>query len=420
MSSVQPSFFHNTWLIAKREYVERIRAKSFIVMTVLIPALMGGLTFAMNYATGKNAKSDVNLAIVTQDSRFGLDLQQELAKHKHPKITANVLSPQGGGADTRLTLEGELKSKDLDGYLWVTPPVSEHAAPTFEWKTRARGYINTQNELSESIRTVLTRQGLAHTGMGANDVEALMQPIDLDASVASKDSASSGEAVAFGLFFIMYFVILFYGMNVARSIIEEKTSRIFEVLLATIRPEEMMAGKVLGVGSVGLTQVGIWLLGAIALSAPGLISLGDDFAFHITARQGIFFVVFFFLGYTLYSGMAAALGAMTSSEQELQQMNIFLMLPLIACSGVVFTVVSDPSGTVAKVFSFIPFCTPLIMYVRIAVSQPPWYEIAISIAGLVLTIAAILWFAARIYRVGILMYGKKPNLPELLRWLKYS
>ena len=134
----------------------------------------------------------------------------------------------------------------------------------------------------------------------------------------------------------------------------------------------------------------------------------------------IFFVTFFLLGYILYSGMAAALGAMANSEQELQQMNIFLMLPLIACSGVVFQVVSDPDGTIAKVFSFIPFCTPLIMYVRIAVHQPPWYEIAISLLGLVATILAILWFAARVYRVGILMYGKKPSLPELLRWLKYS
>jgi ABC-2 type transport system permease protein len=412
------SFFHNTWLIARREYVERIRAKSFIVMTVLIPALMGGLTFAMNFANGKSAKSDVNITIVTQDAKFGLDLQQELAKHKHPQITADVVSPPG--ADTRAVMESQLKAKNLDGYLWVVPPAAGHANPTFEWKTRTRGYVNTQNELGESIRTVLTREGLAHSGLGATDVEALMQPIDLDTSTASKDSATAAEASAFGLFFIMYFVILFYGMNVARSIIEEKTSRIFEVLLATIKPEEMMAGKVLGVGAVGLTQVGIWLAGAIALSAPGLVSLGDNFSFNITPAQMIFFVVFFFLGYTLYSGMAAALGAMTSSEQELQQMNIFLMLPLIACSGVVFTVVSDPDGMVAKVFSFIPFCAPLIMYVRIAMHQPPWYEIALSIAGLVLTIAAILWFAARIYRVGILMYGKKPNLPELLRWLKYS
>ncbi len=407
---------HNTWLIAKREYVERIRAKSFIVMTVLIPTLMGGLTFAMNYATGKN-KTDVTIAIVTQDSRFGLDMQNELATHKHPTITTNVISPPD--SSTRSVLDGQLHSKSLDGYLWVTPPAPGHASPTFEWKTQSKGYLNTQNELGESIRSVLTQEGLTHAGMNTSDVATLMQPIDLDSSDKSDASAAS-KASVFGLFFIMYFVILFYGMNVARSIIEEKTSRIFEVLLATIKPEEMMAGKVLGVGAVGLTQVGIWLIGAIVLSAQGLLAMGSDFSFKLTISQMVFFVVFFLLGYILYSGMAAALGAMTSSEQELQQMNIFLMLPLIACSGVVFQVVSDPDGTVAKVFSFIPFCTPLIMYVRIAVHQPPWYEIAFSLAGLIVTIIAILWFAARVYRVGILMYGKKPNLPELIRWLRYS
>jgi ABC-2 type transport system permease protein len=410
---------HNIWLIAKREYIERIRAKSFIIMTVLIPALMGGLTIAMNFATGSSAKSDVKIAIVTEDSKFGHDLQSELALHKHPSITADVISPPG--ADTRAVLERQFKSNRLDAYLWVAPPSAGHASPTFAWKTRARGYVNTQNELSESIRTVLTRQGLAQSGLGATDIEALMKPVDLDATSASKDAASAAEASAFGLFFIMYFVIVFYGMNVARSIIEEKTSRIFEVLLATIKPEEMMAGKVIGVGAVGLTQVGIWLTGAVALSFYlGMSAVFGDITFKITAAQTAYFVVFFLLGYILYSGLAAALGAMANSEQELQQMNIFLMLPLIACSGVVFQVVADPDGMLAKVFSFIPFCTPLIMYVRIAVHQPAFWEIAISIAGMVATILAILWFAARVYRVGVLMYGKKPSLPELLRWLKYS
>ncbi len=411
---------HNTLLIARREYVERIRAKSFIIMTILIPTLMGGLLWGLSLANGSN-KSGVTLAIVTTDSRFGLDLQNDLSTHKHPKIESNVISPQGSGADTRATLDAELRNKDIDGYLWVISPSPGHPNTTFEWKPKSKSYINTQNELAASIRTVLTREGLAHSGMDKADVNLLMQPIDLDSDSANKNDASSAaQASAFSLFFIMYFVILFYGMNVARSIIEEKTSRIFEVLLSTIKPEEMMAGKVLGVGAVGLTQVSIWLVGAIALSIPGLVSLGNDISFKLTAVQMIFFVTFFLLGYILYSGMAAALGAMTSSEQELQQMNMFLMLPLIACSGVVFNVAADPDGLLAKVFSFIPFCTPLIMYVRIAIHQPPWYEIALSILGLVATILAILWFAARVYRVGILMYGKKPNLPELLRWLKYS
>ena len=216
----------------------------------------------------------------------------------------------------------------------------------------------------------------------------------------------------------MYFAILFYGMNVARSIIEEKTSRIFEVLLATIKPEEMMAGKVLGVGAVGLTQVGIWVLAGTLVLQSGLLMAG--FSFPITALQVFFFVLFFILGFALYSSLAAALGAMNNSEQELQQMQMVMMLPLILCSLVLLKVVTDSDGLIAKAFSFFPFCTPLIMYVRIAVHQPPAWQIALSIFDLVLTTLLVLWFASRIYRVGILMYGKKPNLPEIMRWLKYS
>lgn len=404
---------HNVWLIAKREYLERIRAKSFIVMTVLIPTLMGGLLFALGMA---KKSADLHIAVVTQDTQFGLDLQSELATRKTPKYAVDLISPPV--ADTRAQLDAELKGKNLDGYLWVTPASAAHPRASFQFIHKSGDYNRTKDILSVAIRDVLTREGLAHSGMGASDVTTLMHPVTLEGGNSAAADDDSGEATAFAFFFMMYFVILFYGMNVARSIIEEKTSRIFEVLLATIKPEELMAGKVIGVGSVGLTQVGIWLIAAVGLTFYG--TLGRDISIKLTLAQGLYFVVFFLLGYTLYSGLAAALGAMTGSEQELQQMNIFMMLPLIACSGVIARVVSEPDGIIAKSFSFFPFCAPLIMYVRIAIHQPPWYEIAASIAGMVVTLLAVLWFAARVYRVGILMYGKKPNLPELLRWLKYS
>jgi ABC-2 type transport system permease protein len=216
----------------------------------------------------------------------------------------------------------------------------------------------------------------------------------------------------------MYFVILFYGMNVARSIIEEKTSRVFEVLLATIRPTEMLAGKVIGVGAVGLSQIGIWI--ALATAAALLSPIGQELHILPTAPQAALFVVFFLLGFLLYSSIAAALGAMTNSEQELQQMQIFLMLPLIVSSLVIFNVITSPDGAISKGFSFFPFTTPLIMYTRVIVGKPGAWAVAGSILELMVTIAIVLWLASRIYRVGILMYGKKPNLPEILRWLKYS
>jgi ABC-2 type transport system permease protein len=400
----------NTWLIAKREYLERIRAKSFLIMTVLIPVLMGSLVYGSALANGR-AGSNMHIAVVTEDRQFGLDLKSEFESGKDGITKVDVISPPA--SDTRATLDAQLQNRKLDGYIWVTPPATLHTRPTFEWVSKSKADILTPSVVGSGIRTILTRQGLVSLGMPTSEVDSLLKPVDL----VSKDKDAAFASV-YALFFLMYFVILFYGMNVARSIIEEKTSRIFEVLLATIRPEEMMAGKVLGVGAVGLTQIGIWIVAGLIVTKIGL--LAADISFSVTPTQVGFFILFFLLGYVLYSSVAAALGAMTSSEQELQQMNIFLMLPLIASSLVILRVVRDSDGLIAKAFSFFPFCAPLIMYVRIAVRQPPIWQIALSILGLVLTILAILWFASRIYRVGILMYGKKPNLPEILRWLKYS
>jgi ABC-2 type transport system permease protein len=283
---------HNVWLIAKREYLERVRTKAFLVATILIPTFLGGGIFAVT----------------------------------------NLL---------------------------------------------ARG-----------------RAG-SHIALAA---------------------AKPQTTMAYVLFFLMYMVVLMYGMNVARSIIEEKTSRIFEVLLATIKPSELLAGKILGVGSVGLTQVGIWMLAAALLAALA----GSFGAVSISLAQTIFFIVYFALGYALYSSVAAALGAMTNSEQELQQLNMFLMMPLFFCMLMIIPVASNPNSLLARVVSQIPFCAPLLMNFRISLSMPHPWEIALSIALILITIFAVLSISARIYRVGILMYGKKPNLKEMLRWMKYS
>jgi ABC-2 type transport system permease protein len=412
---------HNVWLIAKREYLERIHAKSFLIMTILIPLLMGGLVYGAALANGRSG--NLHIAVATEDPKFGADLKSELENTKRSDASSDsenarqsvskvdVISPPT--ADTRAALDNQLRDRGLDGYIWVTPPATPHTRPTFEWVSKSKADILTPSLLGSGIRTTLTREGLGNLGMPASEVESLLKPVDLITS-----DKNAAFASVYALFFLMYFVILFYGMNVARSIIEEKTSRIFEVLLATIRPEEMMAGKVIGVGAVGLTQVGIWIAAGVLVTKYALI--GSGYTFAISAGQIMYFVIFFLLGYILYSSVAAALGAMTSSEQELQQLNMFLMLPLIACSVVILRVVRDSDGFLSQAFSFFPFCTPLIMYVRIAVHQPPFWQIALSIVILVLTILAILWFASRIYRVGILMYGKKPNLPEILRWLKYS
>jgi len=405
----------NIWLIARREYLERIHAKSFLIMTILIPILMGGLLYGaaiVNSRIGSN-----HIAVVTDNPKFAEDLKTELSPKTRQAIV-DVYSPTEPGVRDLLDQRMQKRSIGLGGYLWVTPPAAGESRGTYEWDPKAKADIVTKSRVADAVRGVLARETLAQKGMSAAEVNDLLKPVELKPPPKDRKNSDAAFASAYGLFFLMYFVILFYGMNVARSIIEEKTSRVFEVMLSKVRPAEMMAGKVIGVGSVGLTQVAIWIV--VALAAFKIQGLGSELDALPTPGQLACFVIFFILGYILYSSIAAALGAMTNSEQELQQMNMFLMLPLIACSVVIFRVVTDPDGPISVFMSFVPFCTPLIMYTRIIVHQPPVWQIALSIVLLIATIYVILWIASRIYRVGVLMYGKKPNLPEILRWLKYT
>jgi ABC-2 type transport system permease protein len=411
---------HNVWLIAKREYLERVRTKAFLISTILIPLLMGG-GIAFSVITGGKAKSTSHITVVSPDQQLATDLQTELQNGKDSRMTVDVISP--GNSETRKTLDAMLADKQLDGYLWITPANNTNDRPTFAYTPRSTADIATKGAIRAALRSVLVRERLAHQGMVASDVDSLMQPVTVDTAQAGKiaDTTSSFVAI-YVLFLLMYMVILLYGMNVARSIIEEKGSRVFEVLLATIRPEEMMAGKVIGVGSVGLTQVVVWLVAAVILTSTSLITsvAGGNAHVSLSAGQIVYFVVYFLLGYLLYSSIAAALGAMVNSEQELQQLNMILVMPLACCMFALATVIPNPDGLPARIISLIPFCSPLIMYMRISVGHPSWQEIALSIALMIATIYATLWVASRIYRVGILMYGKKPSIPEILRWLKYS
>jgi ABC-2 type transport system permease protein len=408
---------HNVWLIAHREYRERIHTKGFLIATILIPCVMGALVFGSSFLASRT-KTSAHIAVVTSDPEFAADLQRQLQTGRESDMKVDLAAPS---AATRTALNNELrdKSSSLAGYLWVTPPMTAGERAKFTYKARSVGDIATKDALETSIRSVLTRERLTDRGMAAEDIDTLTAPVVLDTSETGDTTVAFFSAYL--LFFLMYMVIMLYGMNTARSIIEEKTSRIFEVLLATIKPEELLAGKILGVGAVGLTQIGIWMLAAVIISSSGFAAglMGSKHA-PISFAQIGFFVLYFLFGFLLYSSIAAALGAMTNSEQELQQLNLFLVMPLAFCMVMIFPIIRAPDSTLARVVSLIPFCSPLLMNFRISLTQVPAWQIWLSIFLMSVTIAAILWVSARIYRVGILMYGKKPNLPEILRWLKYS
>jgi ABC-2 type transport system permease protein len=404
---------HNTWLIARREYTERIRTKAFLVATILIPTLMGGGIFAVATLATKTQTTS-HIAVLTAAAQPAADLKHELENGKDTRMTVDILP-----ADTpRATLDQKMQAKQLDGYLIIQPAPSPTQRPTFDLVPRSSADIATSTSIKDALQTVLTRESLAARGVSPTETAALLAPVTVNVIEKNGKHGDSRASflVAYILFFLMYMVVLLYGMNVARSIIEEKTSRVFEVLLATIRPTELLAGKILGVGAVGLTQVGIWMVAAALFAAQAGAMAGVT----LSATQAIFFIVYFGLGYALYSSVAAALGAMTNSEQELQQLNMFLMMPLFFCMLMLFPVINSPNSTLARIVSQIPFCAPLLMNLRISISMPQWWEIALSIVLMLLTMAGILWVSSRIYRIGILMYGKKPNLPEIMRWLKYS
>jgi ABC-2 type transport system permease protein len=412
---------HNIWLIARREYLERIRTRAFLIATILIPLLMGGFVFGSGYLASRT-QSSAHIAVVSSDPTFSADLKQELQTGKNSSMTVDLLNPSTSSGDAiRATLDQNLASKqgDLTGYLWIAPPQQSNTRPAFTYVPRSAGDVTTEDVLSTAIKNVITREGLARQGMGASDIDALMAPVVIDTSKTGDSRTAFGAAYL--LFFLMYMVIMLYGMNTARSIIEEKTSRVFEVMLSTIKPEEMLAGKILGVGSVGLTQIAVWMLAAAALGATPFATnlIGGGHA-PISATQIFFFVIYFIFGFLVYSSIAAALGAITNSEQELQQLNMFLVLPLAFCFLMIFVITRAPNSTLAQIVSLIPFCSPLLMNFRISLTTVPPWQIGLSFVLMSVTILCILWIASRIYRVGILMYGKKPNLPELLRWLKYS
>jgi ABC-2 type transport system permease protein len=410
---------HNIWLIAKREYMERVRTRGFILATVLIPCLMAALIGGSAYFMSRT-KTNSHIAVVTSDQTLGQDIKHQLETGKNSEMTVDVMEPS---AATQAGLDAQLHmhSSQLAGYLWITPG-QPGERPHFAYHARSAGDIATEDAIESGVHTVLTREGLLSHGLTGAQIDEITAPVDIDTSASGNTTLAF--FVAYGFFFLMYMVIMLYGMNTARSIIEEKSSRVFEVLLATIKPDQLLAGKIIGVGAVGTTQVGVWMVAAAFLASSSMVThlAGGGNSVHglLSASQIGFFVLYFIFGFLLYSSMAAALGAMTNSEQELQQLNMFLVLPLAFCMVMLAPTVRAPDSTLAQVISLIPFCSPLLMNFRTALTSVPAWQIILSVVFMSITIGVVIWISSRIYRVGILMYGKRPNLPEIMRWLRYS
>ncbi len=423
---------HNILIIAKREYLERVRQRSFLIMTILIPALMFAVTVIPSLIANTGASSK-HVVVVAADKQTAELIRAQIqnsgdSRPDNGLAKKNAQAPSRYQVDLdtdtseqkRAALTEEVKQKKLDGVIWATDDAI--AANKVPYITRDTSSLNEVFGIQDKVSRAMHRRALKQKGLSDGEVEGALKPVELD----PQNPTGGGKNplvtffTVFSMVMVLYITVLLYGINVMRAVLEEKTSRIMEVMLATCSAKEMMAGKILGVGAVGLTQIAIWVTTSAILGGSGALAISGGFKGLITGSMLVGFAVFFLLGYTLYATLCAAVGAMVNSEQEAQQMQFFVMMPMILSVIILVNILQYPGTPLAFWASIFPFTAPLIMFARIALETPKWWEIALSIGLLVGTIYGLLVLCGRIYRVGILMYGKKPTLPEIIKWVKYS
>jgi ABC-2 type transport system permease protein len=418
------------WLIARREYLERIRSKAFRISTVLIPVFFG-LIFGAGALSGKLSKGPRHIVVASNDpplaesERAELMAASEDGKDPSSRPTVDVKAPL---TESELApLNAEVQSKQIDGYLWLNRrPGTTRVEATYTSGGSA-DFVG-KDRMQDAIGHALVREELEKRGASSEEIQALLKDVDLKTQQVKNGKALASDAGkrfwgAYLMTFMLYFAVVFYGVNVAHSVVAEKTSRVFEVMLASAKPESLMLGKLLGVATVGLTQMAIWIVFILLLSASSLwmaLGLGGLAAYGVTPLRLIFFVLYFILGFFLYSSLSAGLGATVSQESEVQQFSMIIVLPQVI--GLVLTayILGNPGAWPVVLLSLFPPCTPIVMSLRMAAMAVPAWQLALSLVLMVLSIYGMVWVATRIYRVGILMYGKRPTLPEILRWLKYS
>lgn len=417
----------NVWLVARREYRARVRTKSFLLSTfatpllmlmfITLPALIAGSTVngLMRYSA-----RPVRIVIAC-DNRALADLARgEVTRAGGGRYLVSTVSPATEAERERL--DKQLAASELEGYVWLDGPAraSRHVILT----TNRMGDFILQNRLITALSYAFAADRMVSRGNSADDVAATLQRVDLTAvrpaNSFSVTNAVRGAAVVFLLLFIMCFSLLSYGVMVMRSVMEEKTSRITEVLLCSTTAQELMTGKILGTGSVGLTQIAVWLgVAGFAASRSPTVRTAIN-VLDLSPAILFAFVIFYLLGYLLYSAIFAGVGAIFNSVDDAQQWNFVIILPLIASSAMIMPVATASDSTSAVFGSLFPFSAPILMFERIAVHDPPIWQIALSLVLMISMIAMAMLICGRIYRVGVLMHGKRPSLRELSRWLRYA
>jgi ABC-2 type transport system permease protein len=424
--------------IVRREYIERVRTKAFWIATLIIPIFFLGYV-GIQISSSRKTGGVRDLVVVDQTGTMYQPLVKELADvevaqkksssgRKGPHWVLMQRPLQGSLEATEEALRHEVLAKKLSGYLIFEPEkLRQEKEEASYYSTTVSDFI-AQGELQDAINHVWLRQKMTDRGLPSELAGELEKRVDMKAfKVTEKGTAEekgAGIMAAIIFMILMYTTFFIYGAQVMRGVIEEKSNRIVEIVIASVRPTELMLGKMIGIGLVGLTQYLAWSLVAMNLSAPGMamvLSGGGDLGVpRVPFSMLVYFIVYFLLGYFVYAGLYTAIAAPFNTDQEAQQLAMIPMALILSGFMMYPAVMNNPSGPAAVFFSIFPFTASLVMFLRTAVSEPPAWQVAVSMLTLVATTVGMAWFAGRVYRVGILMYGKKPTIPEILRWVRYS
>lgn len=429
------------WVIIKREYLIRVRTKAFIIGTIISPLLMLALILLPAFLATRGGGTR-HVSVIDQS---GDPTLFEAIKSRAEATPGTTSGDSGGRArfsntryelsrvttqpgenveDVKTRLSNEVKQDSDKAYVVLPTGVLDNAEPEYYTKNPSDPAIR---GVEQAISTAVIERRLTRAGINPTEISRYMKSVDMrkikvGPEGESEDSGVPTFIIAFIMLFFLYMTILFYGIFVMRGVIEEKQSRIVEVIVSSVKPFQMMIGKIIGIGLVGLTQYAIWILSGVLLSFVGAKIFANTGAAlpKVPVSLLIYFIIYFLLGYFLFATLYAMVGAMVSNEEDAQQVQ-FPVTMLIIIPMVVFTLVmNNPNSPTSVTLSMIPFFAPTLMMLRIAVDPPPWWQIALSMLLMVVTIFGAIWVAARIYRVGILMYGKRPSIAELGRWLRYS
>lgn len=434
---------NNIWIITAREYLSRVKKRSFIIMTLLTPLLIAGFYGLIIWVSVSQTKgSEEKKVVVVDESKQFKGLIEDQSNLKFYFKDS-------------YSIDNLLESDSIDGLLVVPSTFNLNETLTMKYQSKKSLSVSENDDIQDVFRNVLRQKKLKTFGVSQATIDSLQSRVVLnqfkvdDEGNVKSSNLGINTGLGMGLSLVIYFFIFLYGVQVMRGVIEEKTNRIVELIVSTVKPFQLMIGKVIGIAAVGLTQLGIWIILTSVLTTvisvvfglnitnteeiaqmaqnPAAEQMSSVMAENLSAffnlpLAKIFttFLFYFLGGYLFYGALFAAIGSAVDSETDTQQFMMPITLPLVFSFAISFSlVVGDPHGTLATWLSIIPISSPIVMMVRMPFGPPTW-ELIVSMIVLLLSIFGVIFLAGKIYKTGILMYGKKPTYKELAKWLFYK